>query len=350
MGCKPGGEQETTRAELRDISEYVYASVEIVSERTQQCKTPISGIIQNILVERGQKVSSGELLFTITPTADLRNRLSSAELALKDAKDKYLGDNNNLRSIEIEIQRTRENNVLDSINYERKARLWREGIGSENELDQLRLKYQNSGNLLRAQQLQYKQRQAELANAYALAQNRLQTERKLLRDYQVRSEIDGVVFTVFKEKGELILPQEVFAEIGSDDSYVIEMNIDEVDIAKIEVGDTAAIQLEAYGDVIFQSVLRFISATKDASTQTFEVEGAFVEAPSKLYNGLSGEANILVAKRKDAWVIPSEYVRNKNSVLTTEGTIDVKIGVKTLEFVEVLEGIDSSMVLLKPEE
>lgn len=347
--CGESEDDKKIKPIYKDISEYVYASVDIVSANNFTCKSSRSGIVQDIFVEKGMEVKKGQLLFTVSPTAEFKNRLSNAEVNLKDAKDNLLGYNSKLKNVEVEIKRSREKNSLDSINYNRKIQLWNKGIGSKNDLEQTRLNYQNSTSLLELQELKYKQTKIDLSNKYELAKNRLSTERELLNDLEINAEIDGVVFDIFKEKGELITSQEIFAQIGSSKSYEISMNIDEVDISKIELGDTAIIQLEAYADKVYTSLISYISETKDNATQTFEVEAVFLEKPKKLYNGLSGEANILVDRRKNAIVIPSDYILNRNSVLTENGPIEVKTGVKNLEYIEILEGLDSTTFLLKPD-
>jgi len=69
-----------------------------------------------------------------------------------------------------------------------------------------------------------------------------------------------------------------------------------------------------------------------------------------LFNGLAGEANIIVSKRKNALTIPSGYLIDKNKVLTTDGEKEIEIGLKNLKFVEVLSGIDVNTIILKPTE
>jgi len=58
----------------------------------------------------------------------------------------------------------------------------------------------------------------------------------------------------------------------------------------------------------------------------------------------------MVDQRKRTMVIPSNYLLPDNKVLSSEGEISVTIGIKNLEFVEVLSGIDTTTILLLPSE
>jgi len=334
----------------KDITEYVYASANVVSEDKYNCRSTRSGIISQVFITKGDIIKKGQLLFKIKATADINNRLNNATVNLGEAKENLFGNNSKLNAIKIKLQSTREQNLIDSTNYMRRKSLWSKGIGSKSQLETTQLKYQATTNQLSELQLEYNQIEINLKNNLEKAQNQVSTERSLLNDLEVRSQIDGRVFTVKKELGELINPQETFAVIGSIDQYVIKMNIDEVDISKVNLGDTAIIDLEAYPNAVYSSTLSYISEIKDEMTQTFMVEATFVQSPQKLYDGLAGEANILIERRNNAIIIPSDYIVENNKVLTENGKKIIKIGVKNMEFVEVKDGIEMSTILLKPEE
>ena len=349
LSCNIPQTDEKVKPTYRDISEFVYASANIVSQNKYQCRSAKSGVIQQIYITKGEKVKKGQRLFNIQVTADVKNRLDNSKLTVKEVESDLRGRSSKLKIIGIELQRVKEQNLIDSINYERRVRLWNQNIGSKNVLEQSLLAYQSSSNRIRTMQLECEQLQINLENNLERATNQVDTERSLLSDFEINSKIEGEVFRVFKEVGEFISSQEVFAEIGSVNKFIIEMNIDEVDISKIEVGDTAFIELQAYPESIYTSTLTYISNIKEESTQTFVAEAVFINEPEKLFNGLAGEANILIERRQNAKVIPSEYVISGNKVITETGEITIRTGVKNLNFVEILNDLDTSTIILKPE-
>ncbi|CAG0907126.1 unnamed protein product [Cyprideis torosa] len=280
----------------------------------------------------------------------MQNRIKDAEINLKELESEYRGNSSLLSSIELEIKTAKDQMNLNRTNYQRYQRLWSQGIGKRVDLEQAELAYKTSQNQVRNLEKKLEQTRNDLRNRYDMARNRLSTEKEQLRDFEIRSEIDGVIYALNKEEGEYITAQDRFAEIGGTGDYVIQMNIDEEDISKINLGDTVVLDLDAYPNEVYTARIQKIFPKKDEVTQTFLTEGSFVQAPSKLYNGLSGEANIIVSKREKALTIPSDYLMSGNMVQTEDGSKKVKIGVRNIEFVEIMSGIDSSTLILKPTE
>jgi HlyD family secretion protein len=69
-----------------------------------------------------------------------------------------------------------------------------------------------------------------------------------------------------------------------------------------------------------------------------------------IYSGMSVEANIIIAEKKNALVIPREFlVEGKKVKLKSTGElITVRKGAEDLQFVEVLDGIDEHTEIKKP--
>ena len=138
-------------------------------------------------------------------------------------------------------------------------------------------------------------------------------------------------------------------EVYPTDVQMISPEVDEVDITKVKLGQTIVVALEAYKRKTFKAKVTRISPKMDAQTQTFEIEGSFIDAPDALFMGLTGEGNIVIVERKNALVIPLEYLIEENSVQTANGKVKVKIGSRSLSHVEILSGLNEGDVILKPE-
>ncbi len=339
--------KEKFNPQLRDITESVYASVKVSPMESYLVYANKTGIIDHIYVEENDSVAMNQLLFKIR-TVEADNQMENAKLDVQQAQSDLKGDESLLKSLTLDLEIARQQLALDSINFLRQERLWKQNIGSKVEYDNAKLAYEKAANKYSALKKRYAQTQINLANNYKKALNRLEQEESTLKDYTIESKIKGKVYQLFKEEGELIHPQEAFGEIGSTKSFKVEMDIDEVDITRIEIGDTCIIKLDAYPNQVFEAIIDKIYPKKDETTLTFKVESSFVENPPKLYNGLSGEANIIIAIRKNALTIPTEYLSSSNTVFTEGGEKEIEIGLRNLEFVEVLSGIDSTTVLIKP--
>lgn len=350
LSCQNKGDTNKIKPERNNITESVYASVKVSPQISYNPQPLRSGIIDKIFVQEGELVKKGQLLFQIIPSTNVNSQLTNAEISLSEAKSNYLGNNNLLNNIKLETQTTKEQLNLDSINLKRQERLFNQNIGKKVDYDQAKLKYDNTRNQLRILEQKYKQTKISLRSNYQKALNKSKTGKNDLSDFTIKSKIDGKIYSVNKEEGDFISAQEKIAEIGSHEQFKIEMDIDEVDITKINLGDTVIILLDAYEAEFFLATVSKIFPKKNDISQTFRVESEFIKQPPKLYYGLAGEGNIVVSKRSNALVIPTEYLKSNNTVLTTEGEKIVNIGIKNLEFVEILSGIDTTTSLIKPSE
>ena len=216
-----------------------------------------------------------------------------------------------------------------------------------NEFETRKLQYERSRNNLATLRQHYDHTKLELETNYQQSQNALAQAQTQLSDYSVTSKMDGRVYSVEKEAGEMILQQETLARIGAADEYVIEMAIDEVDVARVSVGLQAIITLDAYPDQTFSAEITKIYPQKNVRTQTFKVEGVFTEPPTVLYSGMSGEANIIIHQKQNTLTIPIEYFAN-GKVMTENGEVEVETGIQTMQQIEIISGIDSTTVLYKP--
>lgn len=348
--CHNRNDRSATKPMVSTITESVYASVKVKPLQSYSPQSVRSGIIKKIYVQEGDDVRVGELVFEITPTIDVNSQLADAKITLEEARSNYQGENSLLRNIKLEIKLAKEQVSLDSVNLERQKRLMSQNIGRKVDFDQVKLKYTNSKNQLALLTQKYAQKETTLKNNYRKALNMTKTGTSQIDDFEIRSKINGKVYSINKEEGDFISPQEKFGEIGSFEDFRVEMDIDEVDITKVELGDSVIVLLDAYDDEVFLAKITRIFPMKNEISQTFRVESEFIEKPPKLYYGLAGEANIVVSTRKNSLVIPTEYLLPSNRVLTDKGEISLKVGMKNLDFVEVLSGIDTTTVLIKPEE
>ena len=188
----------------------------------------------------------------------------------------------------------------------------------------------------------------ELRTAVKLTQNNFNTASIARDDFTVTSKMDGKVYSLFKEPGEIITSMEPIATIGSANRFVIKLLVDEVDIVRIHNAQEVLIDLEAYADTIFKAQVSKIYPKKDERNQTFTVEAIFIDPPEVLYPGLSGEANIIIAKKETVLTIPKAYLIDNDKVKTDEGIVTVKTGLQNMDAIEILSGINKDTYIYKP--
>jgi multidrug efflux pump subunit AcrA (membrane-fusion protein) len=339
--------QKEARPQLKDITESVYASVTVKPKNSYFPQSLRSGIIKEVRIQEGDTVKMGQVLLRIAPSSEITSTLTDAKLNLAKARTDLLGKDNLLQNIMSETEAISKQLTLDSLNHRRQEKLWAQNIGSKLELERAKLAFEKSLSQYEILKKRYAQTNYDLENNLDKAQNQVRSAQAQLGDFEVYAKMYGRVYDVSKDEGDLITSQEPFAEIGDLDHFMVELYVDEVDISKISLGDTAVISLEAYANAVFKAKITSIAPKKNSTTQTFRLEANFIDEPPQLYFGLAGEANIIVDIRKNALIIPSEYMMSRDRVLTTEGEKKVVTGVKNLEFTEILTGIDTTVILIK---
>ena len=331
------------------ITESVYASVTVQPDSLYQAFAVVNGILDENLVEEGDTVKRGDLLVQVTNTnPELASK--NAFLALQLARDNYSGSTAILSSLEEEIEAAKLQFLNDSINFKRQERLWEQQIGSQTDLENRKLAYRKSTAALEVLQNRYRQTESELETQLKQAENTYRSSLVNTTDFSVVSKIDGRVYAVHKNPGEIVNATQPLVTLGSTDKFVVEMLVDEEDIVKVSKGQTVYLSLDAYPQKVFKARFQKIYPRKDERNQTFLVEALFEDPPDVLLPGLSGEANIVVAQTENALVIPRNYLLADNRVRTEAGTVKVVTGVQSIDSIEIKEGITRETELLPPEQ
>lgn len=344
-----GGKQEKILPEKTTLTESVYSSITVQPDSLYQVYAAVGGILDKNLVEEGDVVKRGAPLLQIINNAPKLNS-DNARLALQLAQENYQGSSTVLASLEDEIRAATLSFKNDSANYFRQKKLWEQNIGSKVQFENRKLAYELSQNNLRLLKNRYERTKNELSTQVEQARNNYKTAQISNKDFTVESKINGKVYALFKEPGEIVTTMEPLASVGSATDFIIEMLVDEVDIVKLRKGLKTLITLDAYAQHVFEAEISKIYPRKDERSQTFTVEAVFKNPPEKLYPGLAGEGNIIVAQKDEVLTIPKTYLINGNKVQTEDGITEVKIGLQNLDKVEILEGIEADTPILKPEE
>lgn len=348
MGLHACNEQEPTiKPSLGAMTESVYASAVVIPGDAYQVYASVPGILDTLFVDEGDTVSSGQVIAKITSDLPEINR-EHAALGVELARENFSGRSTILASLAKEIERAEKQFQMDSLNFVRQKRLWEQKIGSGAEFESRRLKYDLSKANLDLARKKYIQTDIELKNNYEQSKNILKQAETNLQDHIIQSRMDGRVYSLFKNQGELISLQESLGMIGHISDFIIELAVDEVDVVRISAQQLALIALDAYPDEVFEARIERIYPTKDERTQTFKVEAVFTETPPVLYAGLAGEANIVLKQKEHALSIPLEYLMEGAKVKTENEVIEVQTGLRNLDRVEIISGIDSSTSIVKP--
>lgn len=334
-GCS--SKSESIHPKVQNISSSVYASGTIKSKSQYQAVPLVSGIIQEVFVDDGDYVKKGQLLIKI----DNRAQLINEENAALSASYYDLGSNQDkLEDARNAIRLAREKLKTDSLMYVRQLNLFNQNVISKVELEQRELAYQSSQNALSNAIIRYNDLKRQINFSAKQAKNNLALSSKSASDFEIRSDINGRVYSVLIEKGDLVGPQIPLAVIGSADSFILEMQVDEYDIAKVDLNMRVLVTMDSYKGQVFEARVNKINPLMNERSKTFKVEAVFTKAPKKIFPNTSFEANIVLESKKEVLTIPRTYLLKGDSVLLANGKkVKVKIGLRDFEFVEILSGL-----------
>lgn len=318
---------ETMKPFISSIEKKTVATGKVVPEDEIEIKPQISGIINKIFLEEGQKVKSGDLIATIKVVPNeqslnqARGRVRNAELALNNIK----------------------------IEYNRNKALFDKGVISSQDFNNL--------------QLQYDQAIQELDNARA--------DYQIIRlgsaggstsaNTNIRATVDGTILEIPVEEGDQVIQSNNFndgttiATIADLGKMIFEGKVDEGEVAKLKVGTPLKISLGAVEGQELDAKLRFIApkGIEETGAVQFKIEGD-VEIKDDVFvrAGYSANASLVLERKDDILVLPEALLQfdrktDKPYVEVATGDQeferrDVEIGISDGVNVEIVSGLSES--------
>jgi HlyD family secretion protein len=347
FSCNNGG--DGVKPVLKPLMEAVYASGFVVAGNEYEVYAQSEGYISDKLVEDGDEVKKGEALYVISSEQQsARNRIAreTFELAQKNYSDRSPV----LSELKAAVESSATKMRYDSSNFVRFTNLLRNNATSQSEYDRIKLLYDNSRNEYVLQKSRYERTKNQLALELQNAKNNLVISSDEAGRYIIRSEVDGKVFLASKEKGEMIRRNEMVAIVGKADSYILQLNVDELDVQRVKVGQEVLVKIDAYPDKVFEALITKIYPLVDRKQQSVRADAVLKENLPGLFSGLALEANIIINRKSAALVIPKASLLPGDSVMieTEDGDkkIKVKTGIQTLDEVEVVEGLDTNKLVV----
>lgn len=341
-----GDSVETISPSIEPITSSVYASGVLKSKEQYQAYASVSGIVKQVFVIEGDTVKKGDPILTVSNEVQKLNEENARIVSDYNALSANQGKLNEAASV-IEFAGNKLRN--DSALFYRQKNLWEQEIGTKVELEQRELAWQNSKNTYNSALIRYNDLKRQLNFAATQARKSLSISQTLANDYTLKSEIDGIVYTIYKLKGEILSPQTPVAVIGSADKFTLEMQVDENDILLVRNGQKVLVKLDSYKGKVFEAVVNRINPLMNERNKTFLVEAEFIQKPERIYPNITFEANIIIQEKSAALLIPRSYLLKDSLVIKISGdTVAVKTGLKDYQKVEILSGINKDDELLKP--
>ncbi len=307
-------EVEITKIEPIDIIETVSATGKIQPEIEVKLSSEVSGEIIELPVVEGQAVEKGDLLVKVNPDIYLSS-VNRAQAGLKTSRANYAQAEASLKQAEA--------------NYNRNKSLFEKGVISKAEWDRIVSEYEVA---LANKESAYYNMQSTAATVKEATDNLGRTN--------IYAPMSGTISKLDAELGERVVGTQQMAgteilRVANLTNMEVEVDVNENDIVKVEVGDSTIVEVDAYLGKEFEGIVTEISNSADAALTTDQVTNFKVkvrileesykdllEGKSDNYSpfrpGMTATVDIITNRKDNIIGIPISAIVIKSDTTTSE--------------------------------
>ena len=330
----------------KDLIEMVFASGTLQADDQYNLVAQTEGYLTKLTFSEGDAVKAGQILAFIDNNQNKINAQSASQLQTI-AQNNTLPSAPALQQIQANIDAAKQKLILDQTQAERYKKLYESNSVAKLEYENAQLAVTNSLASVDALQQQYNN-QKIAADQQEISQRSFKDINGVLKDQNlVKAVVAGRIYQKNKQLGDYVRKGDVIATIGNPGLIYAQLNVDETNMGKLQLGQQAIIQLNTNKNKTYKATIHEILPSFDANSQSFIIKAWFTDSLDFRIAGTQLEANIITGEKKNALVIPRSYLGYGNKViLKDKKTAVVKTGIVSNEWVEILDGISEQNVLL----
>lgn len=314
---------EIVQAFKTNIIKRTVATGSVVPRKEIDIKPKISGIIENLYVEPGNKVSKGDLIAKVRVIPNMvslneaESRLKRAKLSVKEAK----------------------------LDYDRKKVLHDKKVIPVADFQTVELRLENAQSELKTAEDNLQLIKEGVTKGAGKVTNTL-----------VRSTISGMVLQVPVEEGNSIIESNNFndgttiATVANMNEMIFKGNVDESEVGKLKEGMNLIMSIGAIESQTFDAKLEYISpkGVKENGAIQFEIKAAVTLIDSVFIRaGYSANADIVLAERDSVLALAESFLIFEGEKAFVEVEIseqkfekrEIKTGLSDGINIEILSGI-----------
>jgi HlyD family secretion protein len=282
---------DLVKVESRGIHPTILAPGTLAYRTEVNLTSELTGRVDTIAIKEGDSVEKGQLLLTLDPEI-YRNAVDRAEAGVRQGR--------------ITIDQQRAALALRQKQFERSRKLVAERLIDQGSFDETR-------NQLKVASLALETSQED----YRRAQSALQDAQQQLAKTDIRSPISGRIVSLPIKVGETAVPSTSafagaqLATIADTSRIQAELKVDEADIARVVVGQSADVYPAAYPDQALKGKVERIALapTVEGQGRAYQVTVALSVPPKlELRSGMSVRAEIVLGDGGKLPAVPVEAI------------------------------------------
>jgi HlyD family secretion protein len=327
----------------------------VASESRVYLGSTITGRVREVRVREGAKVRAGDLLVQIDD-AELASALRQADAALASAQARMSSQTKLAGPLsEQQLMQARANAEAAEREHERSESLFAQGFIGQSRLDEARraaavARSQRDAAQAQAQANMQGSEMEQARTRIVEAQAAREVARVRLAQTRVVAPADGTVLLRTAEPGQIVQPGARLVEMSLAGPTQLVAQVDEKFLSQLAPGQTASVAADAFASQRFAARVASIAPGIDALRGSVEVKFALDAVPPFLRNDMTLSIEVVTARRDKALALPPEALRGAASVRVVEDgrAVEraVRIGLRTLEALEVVEGLREGEVVI----
>lgn len=293
------GPIKTVKVKRADLKLEIVSTGTVTPDVEVVVKSKAGGEITSFPFNEGDKIKKGETVVKLDPKTE-ETRTKQAEAVVLISRAKLDKARVSLKDAEVKLKRSKE--------------LFGEGIISRQELDDAEITLEKSRTDLK------------LAEAEVLqSEEAFKEAKERLDDTQIKAPFTGTILNKDVDVGHVISSTLSSASEGTPlftmanlDNIYVNAQVDEVDISKVAVGQTATVAVDSLPGRTFNGRVERI-APKGKVERTVTIFDVVIIITDKdkglLKPGMTAAVSILTDVVKDALIVPNEALRTKNGAI-----------------------------------
>jgi HlyD family secretion protein len=350
---------QLAKAENGDIAKSVVATGKVQPITKVEVKSKASGIVTrldtdiNAHVKQGQVLAQLDQIEILAQVGAQRAQLAAAESGARAAAANVEYDKVNAEAPDLPMYKH---------TYDRALQMSKDGVVSQQALDDAQQKYLAAANTRDKAVAQISVDNSKLHQAQAQVEQNQSSLKQLeeqLSYTTITSPMDGVILSRDVELGDAVSSILVMGStatlvmtIGDIQQVYVQGKVDESDIGKVYLGQTARIKVESFKDKTFVGKVTRIAplgVEKDNVT-TFEVRVSIDNPGGELKAKMTANAEIILEEHKNVLTVPEQaviYDKDRNASVEVPDSsqkkgrrkVDIKAGISNGTKTEVLAGL-----------